>query len=166
VEDAAVAGEADGPLLDAGAGTVVEPDERRPDLDREVHDLVDLLGEHLAERPAEDGEVLGEDEDLAAVDRAPPGDHAVGVGALEQAAVVRTVAGEHVELVERAGVEQELDPLAGEHLALGVLARDRLLGTRMERLLLALGQLGQPLAHRMFGHRALNVPVGSGGFLT
>ena len=82
----------------------------------EVHDLVDLLGEHLAERAAEDGEVLGEHEDLAAVDRAPPGDDTVGVGALLDAALVGPVAGEHVELVERALVEQVLDALAGEHL--------------------------------------------------
>ena len=45
---------------------------------REVHHLVDLLGEHLAERAAEDREVLREQEHLAAVDRAPPGDDAVG----------------------------------------------------------------------------------------
>ena len=123
-----------------------------PDLDGEVHQLVDLLGEHLAERAAEHGEVLAEDEHLAAVDRAPAGDDAVGVGPLEQPAVVGPVAGEHVELVERALVEQEVDPLAGEHLALGVLALDRLLRPGVQRLLLALGQLGQPLAHRVLGH--------------
>ena len=82
VEDAAVAGEGDDALLDAGAGAVVEADDRRADLERQVHQLVDLLGEHLAERAAEDGEVLAEDEHLAAVDRAPAGDDAVGVGPL------------------------------------------------------------------------------------
>ena len=101
-----------------------------------------------------------EDEDLAAVDRAPAGDDAVGVGALEQAAVVGPVAGEHVELVERAVVEQVLDALAGEHLALGVLALDGPLGAGVERLLLALGQLGQPLAHRVLGHRRPKVLAG------
>ena len=58
VEDPAVAGEADHALLDAGAGAVVEADDRRTDLEGEVHQLVDLLGEHLAERAAEDREVL------------------------------------------------------------------------------------------------------------
>src|SRR3546814_20880589 len=95
-------------LLDAGAGAVVEADERGADLGGEVHHLVDLLGEHLAEGAAEHSEVLAEYEHLAAVDRAPAGDHAVGVGALLQTAVVGAVAGEHVELVERPGVEQEL----------------------------------------------------------
>ena len=100
-----------------------------------------------------------EDEDLAAVDRAPAGDDTVGVGALLDAAVVGAVAGQHVELVERARVEQELDALAGEQLALGVLALDRALRPGVERLLLALGQLGQPLAHRLLGHGS----QGSGG---
>ncbi len=71
MEDPAVAVEAGDALLDAGAGAVVEADERRADLEGEVHDLVDLLGEHLAEGAAEEREVLAEDEDLAAVDRCP-----------------------------------------------------------------------------------------------
>ena len=130
VEDAAVAGQRDHALLDAGAGAVVEADDRRADLEGEVHQLVDLLGEHLAERAAEDGEVLAEDEHLAAVDRAPAGDDTVGVGPLLEARGVGPVAGQQVELLERAGVEQVLDPLAGEQLALGVLALDRPLASR------------------------------------
>src|SRR3546814_17146128 len=98
-------------LLDAGAGAVVEADERGADLGGEVHHLVDLLGEHLAEGAAEHSEVLAEYEHLAAVDRAPAGDHAVGVGALLQTAVVGAGAGEQVELVDRPGVERELDAL-------------------------------------------------------
>ena len=154
MEDPAVARQGDGALLDAGAGAVVEADQRRAHLQGEVHELVDLLGEHLAEGAAEHREVLAEDEHLATVDGAPAGDDAVGVGPLGQSALVGSVAGEHVELVERAVVEQEVDPLAGEHLALGVLALDGSLGTGVERLLLALGQLGQPLAHRVLGHAA------------
>ena len=90
---------------------------------REVHHLVDLLGEHLAERAAEDGEVLGEDEDLAAVDRAPAGDDAVGErpGVLD-AEAVGPVAGEHVELDEGVRVEEQVEPLAGGELAPLVLA--------------------------------------------
>src|SRR4051812_49173310 len=95
-----------------------------------------LLGEHLAERAAEDGEVLAEEEDLAAVDRAPPGDDAIGerTGRLD-AEPVRTVAGEHVELDERARVEQEVDALPSGELAALVLARDRRLGAGVEGLL-------------------------------
>ena len=55
----------------------------------------------------------------------PPGDDTVGVGPLLQARGVGAVAGQQVELLERAGVEQVLDALPGQHLALGVLALDR-----------------------------------------
>ena len=77
-EDAAVRREGHDAFLDARAAAVVEADERCADRLGEIHDLVDLLGVDLAERAAEDREVLGEDEDLAAVDHPPAGDHAVG----------------------------------------------------------------------------------------
>ena len=53
-----------------------------------------------------------------------PGDDAVGQGAgVLDAEAVRPMAGEHVELDERAGVEQLLEPLACGELAAVVLAR-------------------------------------------
>ena len=117
-EDAAVGRERDDALLDARAAAVVEADERRAGRLRQVHDLVDLLGVHLAERAAEDREVLAEDEDLATVDRAPARDHAVGERPVVlDAEAVRAVAGQHVELDERAGVEQQLEALPGGELA-------------------------------------------------
>ena len=61
-------------------------------------------------------------------------------------------ASEEVELVERAGVEEVLDPLAGEHLAPVVLPLSRRLRAGVERLFLALVELLEPLAQRMFGH--------------
>ena len=79
VEDLAVLGEGDDALLDAGAAGVVDPDDRGAGLERHVHDLDDLLAEHLAQRAAEDGEVLGEDEHLSTVDGAVAGDDAVAV---------------------------------------------------------------------------------------
>ena len=80
-EDLAVQAERDHALLDAGAGALVDADDRAAGLDREVHHLGDLLAVDLAERAAEDGEVLGEHADLAAVDGAVAGDHAVAVRA-------------------------------------------------------------------------------------
>ena len=116
---------------------------------------MDLLGEHLAEGPAEDGEVLAEDADPAAVDGAEPGDHAVGVGAVVlEPHAVGPVAGQHVELLERALVEEVVDPLPGGHLALGVVPLHRGLAARVQGLFLALGQLRQTLSHRMFHSRA------------
>ena len=100
VEDASVTREADHALLDARAGAVVQADQRCADLQRQVHQLVDLLGEHFAERAAEDGEVLGEHEHLAAVDGAPARDHTVGVRTLLEARCLGTVASKEVEFVE------------------------------------------------------------------
>ena len=65
----------------------------------------------------------------AAVDRAVAGDDGVAPGPLlVHVELVGPVPHEGVELLERAGVEQLLDPLAGGQLALGVLLRDRVLG--------------------------------------
>ena len=158
VEDAAVHGEGHDALLDAGAGAVVEPDERDAHRAGQVHDLVHLLGEDLPKRPAEDGEVLGEHADPAAVDRAPARDHAVGVGTLVEAG---TGAGQLVELDEGALVEQVLDPLPGRQLALGVLAFDGPLRAGVEGLLLALGQLLEALVHGVVRHASEATGAGS-----
>ena len=58
-----------------------------------------------------------------------------------------TVAGELVELDERALVEQVVDALAGGQLAALVLALDGPLGPGVKGLFLALGQLLEPLVH-------------------
>ena len=79
LEDAAVPGERGDALLDTGARAVVQRDQRRTGRDGHVHDLVDLRGVGLAQRAAEDPEVVRVDEDRAALDRAPAGDHTVGV---------------------------------------------------------------------------------------
>ncbi len=119
----------------------------------EVHDLVDLLAEHLAERATEHGEVLAEDAHLAAVDRPEAGDHPVGVGppGLE-AHPRRAVAGQEVQLLEAVGVEEVLDALAGRHLAPFVLALDRLRRAGVAGLLLAALQFGESLPDGVFGH--------------
>ena len=62
-EDVAVGAERDDALLDARAARVVDADHGAADLRRQVHDLAHLLAHHLAERAAEDGEVLAEDAD-------------------------------------------------------------------------------------------------------
>ena len=109
-------------LLDARAAAVADADQRHAGAQREVHDLGDLLPVHLAERPAEDREVLGVDRDGPAVDRAVPDDDAVARDALGvEPEVHRPVPDERVDLGERALVEQRLDALAGGLLAARVL---------------------------------------------
>ncbi len=159
-EDVAVGAERDDALLDPGTAGVVEADHGRADLRGEVHDLAHLLGHRLAQRPAEDREVLREDGDRAAVDRAPAGHHRVAVRApLLHLELIGPVADEGVELLERAVVEELLDSLPSGQLALGVLLGDRLLGGGMDRLLAELAELGELLlvclrdllAHRQRG---------------
>ena len=100
----------------------------RAHLHRQVHDLHDLGGVGLRERAAEHREVLREGVDEAAVDAPVPGDDAVaGHDLLLHAEIAAAVRDELVDLLERAGVEEQLDALAGRQLAAVVLALDALL---------------------------------------
>ena len=159
VEDAAVGVQRDDALLNARPGAVVEPDHRDPGGGGQVHHLVDLLGEDLAEGTAEDGEVLAEDAHPPAVDGAEAGDHTVGVGPVVlQPHAVGPVPGQHVELLERPLVEQVLDPLPGGQLALGVVLLDRPGAAGVEGLVLAFGQVGQAFGHGVFHAVEANAP--------
>jgi XRE family transcriptional regulator, fatty acid utilization regulator len=126
-------------------------------LDGHVHDLADLLGMGLRQRAAEHREVLAEDIDDAAVDRAPAGHHAVaGVMRLLHAEIGAAVRDEHVELLEGAVVEQDLDALAGGQLALRVLRRDPLGAAAEPRLAATILEFLQDVPHAVlpFGFRA------------
>jgi hypothetical protein len=107
------------------SATVVQADDRAADLQGQIHHLADLLAVHLAETAAVDGEVLAVDAHRAAVHGAEPGDDAVAVRpVLLHAEAGAAVPGQLVEFLERAGVEQQLDPFARGQLALGVLLLD------------------------------------------
>jgi hypothetical protein len=126
LEDLGIAAQRGHAFLDARAAAVVQADDRRADLHRLVHHLADLLGVRFAQRAAEDGEVLAEHEDQAAVDHAVAGDDAVaGDLVVGHAEVGAAVLDEHVPLFEAAFVEQQFQPLARGELALGVLASMR-----------------------------------------
>ncbi len=91
--------------------------------------------------------------DPPSVDGAEAGDHPVGVRAVVvEAPAVGPVAGQHVELLEGALVEEVLDPLSRRHLALGVLALHRPGRSSVPGLLPAGGELLQALGHRMLSH--------------
>ena len=97
--------------------------------------FIDLLGMRFRKRAAEHGEILGEDEDRAAVDRAPAGDDAVaGDLGLLHAEIGRAVLDIHVELLERAFVEEDLDALARGQLAACVLGGDARLAAAGARI--------------------------------
>lgn len=160
-EDLPVHPEGHDALLDAGAAGVVDADDRTAGLQGEVHDLDDLLAEDLAECPAEDGEVLGEDGHGAAVDGAVTGHDSVAVGAVGlQAEVGRAVLGELVELDEGAFVQEQFDALTRRQLALGVLLLDRASRTGV------LGLLDAALEISEFSRSRMDVDttcVGDGG---
>ena len=87
--------------------------------------LVILRAWRLGERAAEDGEILGEDIDDAAVDRAPAGDDAVaGDLGLLHAEIGAAVLDEHVELFEGVLIQQQLDAFARRQLAFRMLGID------------------------------------------
>ena len=130
--------------MNPGAARVVDPDQGAAELRRQIHDLADFLRKDLAQRTAEDGEILGKDEDLATEDRAVAGDDRVAVGSpLEHAEARFAMPDVAVELEERAGIEQFFHSLAGEQLPLLALSRNRALAARMPRLLAQLGELAQ-----------------------
>ena len=143
VEDVGVAGQGDDAFLDPRPARVVDADYGTSRGDGEVHDLADLLRVHLAQRAAEDREVLGEDADLAPRDLPVAGNDPVPQGlVLLQPEVVGAVHPVAVQLDEGARVEQELDALAGRQLAAFALPLDGLLGGRVRR---RLPQLLEPL---------------------
>jgi hypothetical protein len=123
-EDLGVARQARDALLNARAARVVQADDGGADAHRQVHQFADFAGVGGRERAAEDGKVLGEDADLAPVDQAPARHHAVAEHLLLVHAEVGAVVGdEAAHFDERAGVEQEVDALAGRELTGGVLLR-------------------------------------------
>ena len=151
-EDVAIGPERHHALLDPRAAGVVDPDHGAADPGRQVHDLAHLLGHHLAERAAEDREVLGEDRDRAPFDQPVAGDDRVAPGpVLLHVELVRPVAHEGVYLLERARVEQLLDPLPGGELPLRVLLLDRLLRGRVDGGLAQLLELGELLLVGLWG---------------
>src|SRR5262249_36980540 len=112
------------------------------------HDLADLGRMHARERAAEHGEILAEDVDQPAVDRAVAGHHAVTRHFLVlHAEIDRAMLDEHVVFFERAGIEQRIDALACRQLALGVLRLDAALAAAQARRRPAPLQLFQHLLH-------------------
>ena len=83
-------------------------------LDREVHDLADLLGCDLGDAAADHREVLGEDADRASFDLAEAGDDRIArILLLVNAEVSGAVQDQGVELLEAALISEHVDSLAG-----------------------------------------------------
>ena len=153
LEHLAVAAERGDAFLDAGAAGVEQADDRRAGAHRHVLDFYDLLRMGFRQRAAEHGEILGEGEHGAAVDGAEAGDHAVaGDVALLHAEIGGAVLDEHVELLERAAVHQELDALARGELAALVLRLDARLAAAGARIGAAVFELVENVLHGSAPH--------------
>ncbi len=127
------------------AGAVAQVDHRQPVLDGDVERTHDLLHRQRIPGAALDARVVGVDHHLAAFDDA---DAAHLPGAVHLA-VIGAVGGQRGDLQERrARVEQQLEPLAHGELVLPVQPLDVALRAFVARVVQALAQLGDPLAHR------------------
>ena len=124
----------------------LRPIKRRAVLEGEVHDLADFLRVGFRERAAEDGEVLREDVDQAAIDVAVAGDEAVaGDDLLVHAEVAAAMRDEFVDFFEGAFVEQQVDALARGELAFLVLAVAPFLAAALFGGLVARAQFLEPV---------------------
>ncbi|VTR67867.1 hypothetical protein DESC_640021 [Desulfosarcina cetonica] len=101
----------------------------------------------FAQGPADDREILAEDEDLAAVDAPVAGDHAIaGIIPLGSGGVGASHL-EHVQLLERAFVEQQIDAFPGGQLSPVVLRVVAGLAAAHGGLLAHLGQFQDIAMH-------------------
>ena len=122
-ENIGVTGERGHAFLDARAAGIVQADDRRAGAHGQIHDFADFQRVGFRERAAENGEVLRENINQAAVDAAESGDKAVARRALLlHAKIDAAVADKFVELFEGAFIEQQMDALARGQLAGFVLA--------------------------------------------
>ena len=72
-----VTAQADHAFLNPRAAGIVESDNRRANLHRQIHHLANFFGVRFGKGTAEDGEVLGEYKNLSTINQAVPGDHAI-----------------------------------------------------------------------------------------
>ena len=124
-ENISVAREREHAFLDARAAGIVQADHGRASFEREVHDLADFLRIGFRERSAKNSKILREDVRQAPVNAAISGDETVAVDHLfVHAEVARAMANQLVHLFEGAFIEQQVDPLARQKLALLMLPLD------------------------------------------
>src|SRR5262249_52661870 len=129
-------------FLDARAAGIVQPDDRRTVLHRQIHDLDDLRRVRFGQGTAEHSEVLSERVAQPSLHCAVAGDHAIPRDTLLlHPEVSVAVDDELVQLLKRSGIEEQTHSLARRELALLVLAIDARLAAAQLALALAALQL-------------------------
>src|SRR5262249_51524957 len=108
-----VTAERDYAFLDACAARIVEADQRRTVFQGKVHHLANLIGVRASQRAAEHSEVLREDVDQAAINRAVTRDDAIAENlAFIHAEVRLAMRDEGIQFVEGVVVKEEGNALA------------------------------------------------------
>ena len=101
------------PLLDTRSARIVYANHRRAILQRHIHDFTNFLGMRLRERAPEHGEVLRENINHSAINRAPTGDHTIAGRALFfHTKISAAMRNKHVKLFETVFIQQQLNPFA------------------------------------------------------
>src|SRR2546428_1609230 len=113
---------------------MVNPDNRDPSLQSQIHDLRDLSGEHFTQRTPENGEVVREQIDRSSVNLAMTRYNPVAENLfLRHAEVGGLVNHEPVHFYKTAGVHKCDNSLPGGHLSLRMLILDLVLAAAFLR---------------------------------
>ena len=101
------------------AAGIVKADNRSSDFHSEVENFAYLFADDLSERAASDREILSENKNFSAVDRAVTGDYAVA-----DSRISAVCAAESVDLFKAAAVKKFRDPFTRRELPFCVLRFD------------------------------------------
>src|SRR5207249_9285593 len=93
-----VTAKADFAFLYAGATGIVETDDRRANVHRQIHHFANLFGVRFGKGTAKHGEILREDKDFSAIDQAVTSDDSVSRKLLfVESEVARTMLNQLIE---------------------------------------------------------------------
>ena len=148
LENLAIARERGDPLLDAGAAGVKKPNEGRPVFERHILQAGDFLSVRFGKRAAENGKILGEDEDGAAIDGAPSRHDSIARhAAFIHAELRRAMLDEHAKFLERPFIGKERDPLPRGEFSTLVLGKGPLFAAAVKGLRAARGEAFETRLH-------------------
>ena len=98
--------------------------------------LVDFLSLYLAERSAQNGEILCVNRHTTTVDLSESGNYSIaGITLIGHPKIAQIMSGQRPQFLEGAFIEQDGQPLSRCHLALGMLRFNTLLPAPLESLI-------------------------------
>ncbi len=140
-KDVSITTETNNAFLNTRAARIIQTDNRRADLHREVHNLANLFRVSLGKGTAKHSEVLRQDEHVTGINQAVTSNHPIaGIDLLVKSEISRAMDHELVKLFERTVIQQELDAFASRHLSRVMLLLHTSVATACLRLNAALPQ--------------------------